>query len=1055
MQDGIVKYDRWEELLWVYNGIGSQIRTPLTGALVGINLEDHTIKYNHWGFQTQSTYEPNDRINYNEYCGCYMSAINAIHPYETGLIVATPNGVDILNKDGGRRMSLISETAKMQIDNYGNNHIVSALLSCTANNPNIWLATNANDLYSVDTFVGQVNGTFKPMNKHVPTAGFKDKVTVLSDIYGNASRSSCVLSYCQQYSSDEDAFNNTYSTDTCHGSESFNTTTSSMESIAKKFGSVEAIPEFVPSAARNSQSMGTFIKQKMTDDITPGALSLRYALQTQSDNHPGNENSTDTICVGMLSGLLHVLDTRMQKIAHTIEAHNSAVGNVAACGNYIVTTGCYLYGNVLMHEPMMEVHDIRMKRTTSLWIGVPIRSTAFVTDSYNVVALHDNGGFTECNIATMEHTKYPNMSNRDSWIHHDIDVAVSRDRELYRVCTANEAYAVNSIELKRDAIANKEMDPKNLKTIFQKVQPGKKTYTNNTQFASLIGTYNGDVVQVFVQVFFFLEKLTSVRYHSCEVEHCLTCQVGFAMHMLHVEHGNRKGGIKEAENKFITTKQPELRATQLQELMPVDRSETNALSIQRLLLWIIEKMSSELDNYHGRSENAQTDDTTQLIKSAFGFSKTVDAICQNDHRTTKVLENQFCLSYTHLSEQKGYEEEMISYCTDCAKPVMTKYNIKFQDAPNFMIVNCDFDDGGRITRADEHVTFMTETYTLVTIVFSVPSEDTNYRLLAYVRVPQRMKSKQEWLLINDGYICELDNEDYRQILDFSSPWKQPITLIYQKDNMGVIHEITPSAAGDVSVVNVNGRIVPLPVPNEKEPIPASIFISESNIAHNPLAHGKNRTFVPLSVNELLALHHKQFIVALDVEGVKIGSETAVNTRYHQLPDAISSPRSIEMQKKTFIYSAKDTEEQNVATLARVSAVRGTGEGFGIPFLDHYIHRREPPKDYLTRFSGIHQGDLDLKSSVHWLTTRKAIYMKIRYLIDAGCTILGHGLEQDFKMLNIVVPQSQVIDTVELFRLPGRRYISLQFLAAHILNRRIQRGEHDSVEDAKAALYLYR
>lgn len=82
-------------------------------------------------------------------------------------------------------------------------------------------------------------------------------------------------------------------------------------------------------------------------------------------------------------------------------------------------------------------------------------------------------------------------------------------------------------------------------------------------------------------------------------------------------------------------------------------------------------------------------------------------------------------------------------------------------------------------------------------------------------------------------------------------------------------------------------------------------------------------------------------------------------------------------------------------------------------------------------------------------------MKIRYLIDAGCKILGHGLEQDFKMLNIVVPQDQIIDTVELYRLPGKRYISLQFLAAQVLNQRIQQDEHDSIEDAKTALDLYR
>ncbi|GFE53119.1 exonuclease family member protein [Babesia ovis] len=1056
MQDGIVKYDRWEDILWVYNGIESQIRTPLNGALVGINVEDQTIKYTNLGVHQHASYGTNYYGNYNEYCGCFMSSANAIQPYETGLLVSTANGIDIMNKDGGRRMRVMSKNAEMQITNYGTNHIVCSLLNCTPNNSVVWLATNGDELYSLDAFVGHVTGSFKIKNKNLEASGIDDKATVVSDMCGNTSRSSCVVSYCQQYSAEGDGYGDQYAADGYKGDESLETIDSSLENIAKKYGSIEAIPEFVPSGSQSTHPMWTFIKQKVPSDISAGALSLGYAIKTQSETNMGNERSRDTIYVGMLSGLLHVIDTRMNKIAHTIEAHANAIGNISAFGNYIVTTGCYLYGNTLVHEPLLEVHDMRLKKTASMWLGAPIRSTVYVPGSNKVIAMQDDGGFFECNISTMEHVKYPNMTARDGWKYHDVGVNVSEKGGMYRVCTANEAYTFNSIELENSACSGQALDAADLKPIFQKIDNDKHKYTNNTQFASLIGTFNGDVVQVFVQVFFFLEKLTSIRYHSCEVEHCITCQIGFAMHMLQVAHENRKDGIKETENKFETTKQPELRATQLQELMPVDRSETNASSIQRLFLWVIEKINSELDSYYDRGANSSEGSSEELIKQVFGFSKAVDITCKNGHKRHKIVDNEFCVAYNHLISGKSYEEEMTSFCTECSKPVETKYHIEFKDSPNFMVVNCDLDEHVKLKHIEEHVTFMSDAYTVVTILFSVPSEDTTYRLLAYVRVPKEIKQgEQEWLLINDGYVCELDDENRAGLLDFSEPWKQPILLIYKKDNIGTIDGIVPCSSRDVSAVNVNGRIVPLPVPNEKAPIPASIFISESNIAHNPRAHDKNRTFVPLSVNELLALHHQEFIVALDVEGVKTGSETLGNTRYRSLSDTIGNQRAMVAHRDTFIYSAKENEERQLSTLARVSAVRGTGEAFGIPFLDHYIHRREPPKDYLTRFSGIHQGDLDLKSSVHWLTTRKAIYMKIRYLIDAGCVILGHGLEQDFKMLNIVVPQGQIIDTVELFRLPGRRYISLQFLAAHILNIRIQNGEHDSIEDAKAALYLYR
>jgi len=144
------------------------------------------------------------------------------------------------------------------------------------------------------------------------------------------------------------------------------------------------------------------------------------------------------------------------------------------------------------------------------------------------------------------------------------------------------------------------------------------------------------------------------------------------------------------------------------------------------------------------------------------------------------------------------------------------------------------------------------------------------------------------------------------------------------------------------------------------------------------------------------------------------------------------------------------------SLARVSVVRGEeGPYDGEPFIDHYIHSKEPPADYLTPFSGLLPGDLDPMSCRHWLTTKKAIYQKLRYLVDAGCIFIGHGLATDFKIINMFVPKKQIIDTVELYRLPGKRYIALKFLAAHVLNKNIQSATHDSIEDARTALALYR
>jgi PAB-dependent poly(A)-specific ribonuclease subunit 2 len=53
------------------------------------------------------------------------------------------------------------------------------------------------------------------------------------------------------------------------------------------------------------------------------------------------------------------------------------------------------------------------------------------------------------------------------------------------------------------------------------------------------------------------------------------------------------------------------------------------------------------------------------------------------------------------------------------------------------------------------------------------------------------------------------------------------------------------------------------------------------------------------------------------------------------------------------------------------------------------------------------GDLDPSTSQHHLVSLKAAYLKLHHLLDAGCVFIGHGLKQDFRMLNLTVPPAQV------------------------------------------------
>lgn len=59
-------------------------------------------------------------------------------------------------------------------------------------------------------------------------------------------------------------------------------------------------------------------------------------------------------------------------------------------------------------------------------------------------------------------------------------------------------------------------------------------------------------------------------------------------------------------------------------------------------------------------------------------------------------------------------------------------------------------------------------------------------------------------------------------------------------------------------------------------------------------------------------------------------------------------------------------------------------------------------------------------------------------------------------VDVFVPPEQVLDTVDIYFIKSRqRRLSLRFLSWLVLKQNIQTGTHDSIEDARSALLLYK
>ena len=156
------------------------------------------------------------------------------------------------------------------------------------------------------------------------------------------------------------------------------------------------------------------------------------------------------------------------------------------------------------------------------------------------------------------------------------------------------------------------------------------------------------------------------------------------------------------------------------------------------------------------------------------------------------------------------------------------------------------------------------------------------------------------------------------------------------------------------------------------------------------------------------------------------------------------------------------EDGRRSVLARVSVVNEDGN----VILDVFVQPTERVTDYRTAVSGVRPIDVKAESGAR---TFRVVQAQMSELLR-GKVLVGHSLKNDMKALMLDHPKRDTRDTSLYHPLTrplrpeercvpgaprGRGCRALRDLARQHLGLEIQTGEHSSVDDARAALALYK
>ena len=123
---------------------------------------------------------------------------------------------------------------------------------------------------------------------------------------------------------------------------------------------------------------------------------------------------------------------------------------------------------------------------------------------------------------------------------------------------------------------------------------------------------------------------------------------------------------------------------------------------------------------------------------------------------------------------------------------------------------------------------------------------------------------------------------------------------------------------------------------------------------------------------------------------------------------------------------------------------------GHVLLDSFVKPKERVTNFLTEVSGI------TPQRIKFAPTLDELRTKIDQILD-NKLIIGHSIHNDFQALEFTQAQQKMVRDISTFReyMYNGKKTKLQTLAQDFLKISIQGGDHNSIEDARATLALYR